>query len=150
MRRLAVTVVLLSLVFSSQVFGQSTNATVSGTVSDASAALVPGVTITATNNNTGVVTTVLTNEAGAYNFASLLPGVYKVSAALPGFQTKTYTDVQLGNAERLRLNFTLSVMTVDTAVDVSVAADTLLAISSSISRRSAFAEQRPIFADRLQ
>jgi hypothetical protein len=129
MRRLAVTVlVLLSLVFSS--FGQSTNATVSGTVSDATTALVPGVTITATNNNTGVITTVLTNEAGAYNFASLLPGVYKVSAALPGFQTKTYTDVQLGNAERLRLNFTLSVTTVDTAVEVSVAADTLLAISS--------------------
>ena len=109
MRRLAVTVVLLSLLFSSQVFGQSTNATVSGTVSDATAALVPGVTVTATNNDTGVVTTVITNEAGAYNFASLLPGVYKVSAALPGFQTKTFTDVQLGNAERLRLNFTLSV-----------------------------------------
>jgi stress response protein SCP2 len=71
MRRLAVTVVLLSLVFSSQVFGQSTNATVSGTVSDATTALVPAVTVTATNNNTGVVTTVLTNEAGAYNFASL-------------------------------------------------------------------------------
>src|SRR5687768_4586651 len=131
MRRLAFPVVLLSLLLSIQAFGQSTNATVSGTVQDPSGALVPGVTITATNNNTGVITTVLTNEAGAYNFASLLPGVYKVSAALPGFQTRTYTDVQLGNAERLRLNFTLSVSTVNTAVEVTAAADTLLTTSSS-------------------
>ena len=131
MRRLAFPVVLLSLLLSIQAFGQSTNATVSGTVQDASGALVPGVTVTATNNDTGVVTTVITNEAGAYNFASLLPGVYKVSAALPGFQTRTFTDVKLGNAERLRLNFTLGVSTVDTAVEVTVAADTLLATSSA-------------------
>ena len=131
MRNLAVPVGLLSLLLSVQAFGQSTNATVSGTVQDPSGALVPGVTITATNNDTGVVTTVLTNEAGAYNFASLLPGVYKVSAALPGFQTRTFTDVQLGNAERLRLNFTLGVSRLDTAVEVMAAADTLLTTSSS-------------------
>ena len=131
MRRLAVPVVLFSLLLSAQAFGQSTNATVSGTVQDSSGALVPGVTVTATNNDTGVVTTVITNEAGAYNFASLLPGVYKVSASLPGFQTRTFTDVRLGNAERLRLNFTLTVGNLDTAVDVTAAADTLLTTSSS-------------------
>jgi hypothetical protein len=93
--------------------------------------LLPGVTVTATNNATGVISTVVTNEAGAYNFASLLPGVYKISAELPGFQTKTFTDVQLGNAERVRLNFTLTVGGIDTSVEVTVAADTLLATSSS-------------------
>src|SRR5687767_14029527 len=131
MRRLAVSAVLFCLVLSAQSFAQSTNATVSGTVQDSTGALIPGVTVTATNNNTGVITSVLTNEAGAYNFASLLPGGYKITAALPGFQTRTYTDVQLGNAERLRLNFTLSVSTVNTAVEVTAAADTLLTTSSS-------------------
>jgi len=41
--------------------------------------------VTATNNATGVVTTVFSNEAGLYNFASLLPGVYTLKAELPGW-----------------------------------------------------------------
>jgi len=52
-----------------------------------------------------VVTTAVSNEVGVYNLPSLLPGVYKVTAELPGFQTQTYTDVQLGNALQVRLNF---------------------------------------------
>ncbi len=95
------------------------------------AAVLPGVTVTATSNATGIVRTVLSNEAGAYNFASLMPGVYKVSAQLPGFQTRTYSDVQLGNDQQIRLNFTLSLSSVGTSVDVTVAVDTLLATSSS-------------------
>src|SRR5438477_3933046 len=101
MRRLFVASGLLSLIFSVQAFSQSTYATVSGTVADASGAVLPGVSVTATNNGTGVVTTVLSNEAGAYSFASLIPGVYKVTADLPGFQIKSYTDVQLGNADKV-------------------------------------------------
>src|SRR5437868_2263221 len=130
MKRLALAVVFLSFL-SVQTFGQSTYATVSGTVGDATGAVLPGVEVIATNNATGVVTTVISNESGAYNFASLLPGAYKVTAELPGFQTKSYTDVQLGNAERVRLNFTLQVATQAQSVEVTVAADTLLATSSS-------------------
>jgi hypothetical protein len=131
MRRAALAVALLSLLFPAPTFSQSTNAAVSGTVQDASSALIPGVSITARNTATGVVTTVLSNESGAYTFASLLPGAYNISAELPGFQTRTYTNVQLGSAERLRLNFTLTVGAIDTAVEVTVAADTLLATTSS-------------------
>jgi hypothetical protein len=124
-------VLSLCVFLSLHAFGQSSNATVSGTVGDTSGAVLPGVEVTASNNETGIITTVLTNEAGAYNFASLLPGVYKVSASLPGFQTKSFTDVRLGNGERVRLNFALSVGGVNTEVEVTVAADTLLATSSS-------------------
>src|SRR5262245_55123302 len=98
MRRYVFGVGLLLLVLSAQAFGQSATATVSGTVSDATNAVLPGVEIVARNNATGVVTTVISNEAGAYNFASLLPGVYTISADLPGFQKQTYTNVDLGNA----------------------------------------------------
>ena len=110
---------------------QSTNARVSGIVEDSSNALIPGVTVTATNTGTGVVSTNVTNEVGVYNFPSLLPGEYKVSATLPGFQTQTFTGVKLGNADQLRLNFVLRISSVNTSVEVSVAADTLLATSSS-------------------
>src|SRR5437867_9016148 len=110
---------------------QTSNATLGGTVSDATGALIPGVTITATNTGTGIVTTVLTNEAGAYQFASLQTGTYNVSAELPGFQTQTRSGVALGVSQQVRLNFTLQVGNVAQTVEVSVAADTLIATSSS-------------------
>src|SRR5215471_11152038 len=113
------------------VFSQSSNGTISGTIADASGAVVPGVTVTATNNATGIVTTVLSNDAGVYNFASLLPGTYKISAALPGFQTQSFNDVQLGNAGQLRLNFALQVGAAAQAVEVTVEAADLITTSSS-------------------
>src|SRR5262245_11805549 len=97
MGRLSVAIVF-SLFLSIQVLAQSTNASVSGTVTDSTGAVLPGLTVTATNNATGVVATVLSNEAGVYNFAGLLPGLYTVKAELTGFQTQTYTNVELGNA----------------------------------------------------
>src|SRR6478672_2182364 len=100
MRRPFVAAAMLSLLFviSATAFSQSSNASLSGTVSDAAKALIPGVTITATSVETGVVSTGITNESGTYNVPGLLPGVYKVTAELPGFQTQTFTDVRLGNA----------------------------------------------------
>jgi hypothetical protein len=65
------------------------SATIGGTVSDVSNALLPGVEVTATNVNTGINTTQITNEAGAYQIPSLQPGTYRLKAALPGFQTAT-------------------------------------------------------------
>src|SRR5438552_18782158 len=95
-------ILLLSVVLAAPAFGQSTYATVSGTIEDSSHALLPGVSVTATNNATGVVTTVVSNESGAYNLTNLLPGTYTVKAELPGFQIKSFTDVQLGTAVRVR------------------------------------------------
>src|SRR5262249_23703473 len=122
---------LLFFSFCAPAFAQSTYATVTGTVEDTSRALLPGVTVTATNSATGVATTSVTNESGAYNIPGLLPGTYTVKAELPGFQTRSFTDVQLGNAAQIRLNFSLQVAGQSQSVEVTVAADTLLAASSS-------------------
>jgi hypothetical protein len=121
---------LLCFVLTGSAFAQ-VNSSIGGIVQDQSTALVPGVTITATNTLTGVVTSTLTNEAGAYNFAALPPGAYKVTATLPGFRTHTFNDVQLSAGTPIRLNFTLEVGTVTSNVEVSMATDTLLATSSS-------------------
>ena len=82
MKRLFVvlTVLLLILVLSVQAFSQSSNASLSGTVADASGAVIPGVKITATNTGTGVINTAVSNNSGIYSFPSLLPGNYKVAA----------------------------------------------------------------------
>jgi hypothetical protein len=131
MRRFVIAATLVCLTLSTHVFAQSSNAVLSGSVSDAAGALIPGVTVTATNRETGVVSTVLSNESGTYNIPSLLPGVYTVSAELPGFQTRTFTDVRLGNAVQIRLNFALQVATLATSIEVTVSADRLLLESTS-------------------
>ena len=132
MRKLLITGAgLLCLVFSVGAFAQTSNATLGGTVSDSTGASIPGVAITATNIATGIVNTVLTNEVGAYQFASLQTGTYKVTGELAGFRTQTYNEVLLGISQQVRLNFTLQVGSVAQSVDVTVAADTLIATSSS-------------------
>src|SRR4029453_17090666 len=110
MKTLAIVVgLVLCFTLSIGVRAQTINATLGGTVSDTTGALIPGVTITATNLATGIVTTGLTNEAGAYNFASIQSGTYKLTAELPGFQTQTYNNVVLGVSQQVRMNFTLQV-----------------------------------------
>src|SRR5262245_53321522 len=120
----------VSLLVATTSFGQINNATLTGTAADATGAVLPGVSVTATNTATGVVATVLTNEAGAYTIQSLLPGTYTVSAELPGFQKQNYQKVELGNAITVRLNFSLQVASQAQNVEVTIAADTLLATSS--------------------
>jgi len=122
--------IVVSCLLVTTAFGQATNATLTGTVADATGAVLPGVSITATNTATGVVSTVLSNEAGAYTIQSLLPGTYTVSAELPGFQKQTYTNSVLGNAITVRLNFALQVATQAQSVEVTVDVDTIISTSS--------------------
>jgi hypothetical protein len=132
MRKLLLAAVfLLCVSVSVSSFAQTSNATVGGTVSDASGALIPGVTVIATNIATGIVTTVITNESGAYQFASLQTGTYNISAELSGFQTQIYNNVVLGVAQQVRLNFALQVGGVAQTVEVTAETDTALITTSS-------------------
>src|SRR5947207_8281452 len=121
---------VLSLLASRQAFAQ-VNAVLSGTVSDASGALIPGVEVTAKNINTGISDTRLTNEAGNFVFPSLQPGSYTLTATLPGFQNASYNNVTLGQGQQVRLNFTLQIGAAAAQnIEVTVAADTLIATTS--------------------
>jgi len=123
---------LLSILTCANGFSQSTNATVGGTVQDVTGAFIPGVSVSATNTATGIVVDVVSNESGAYQFASLQPGNYEFKAELPGFQTSIVKNFALGGAQQARLNFTLQVgAAAGTTIDVAVAADTLLSTSSN-------------------
>src|SRR5437667_263921 len=121
MRRTSIAfAVLLSVVFSIYTLAQTSNATLGGTVSDPTGALIPGVTITATNIGTAIVSTVLTNESGAYQFASLQTGTYRVSAELNGFRTQTYNDVALGISQQVRPDLVEEVRVITAPVDAEM------------------------------
>ena len=116
--------------FSIAASAQTSNASVSGFVQDPSGAYIPGVSIKATNSQTGVVTATITNESGTYNIPSLLPGTYRLTAELPGFRTAAVNELQLGSSAAARYNFTMEVGALTQAVEVTADRTALLAESS--------------------
>src|SRR5579862_7884644 len=70
-------------------------AQISGTVHDQSGAVLPGVEVTATQTETGIKRTTVTNETGNFVLPNLPLGPYKVEAALSGFRTFVQTGVVL-------------------------------------------------------
>src|SRR5439155_162696 len=131
MKRLLATAAVLCLLPIDSAWAQSSNASVGGFVQDPSQAFIPGVTVTATNTQTGVATTVLSNESGTYNIPGLLPGTYKLTAELPGFKTEVVNNVQLGQSASARYNFTLQVGARGESVDVTAETAALISETSS-------------------
>jgi hypothetical protein len=88
MLKIKLWVLPLLLVFGSGAcFGQSTNSgDIRGTVSDATGALIPGVTVTVMNVDTGVSKTFTTNDAGLYDTNSIVTGPYTVAFTKGGFE----------------------------------------------------------------
>ncbi|MDM7997409.1 MAG: carboxypeptidase-like regulatory domain-containing protein [Acidobacteriota bacterium] len=130
MRRLFVlAATLLGLFLAMPAFCQ--DASLGGTVTDSSGAVVPGAMVTATNEGTGVISTATTNTAGVYSFPRLLFGSYTVKAEQKGFQPKTYTKVPLSAGQQARLNFQLDIGGVATSVEVTTSGELLLLESSS-------------------
>jgi hypothetical protein len=70
-------------------------AQISGTVRDESGAVLPGVEIIATQTETGIARSVVTNETGSYVLPDLAVGPYRFEAALPGFRTFVQTGIVL-------------------------------------------------------
>ena len=75
-------------------FAQAT-AEITGTVRDQSGAVLPGVEVTATQTDTSIARTGVTNETGSYVLPNLAPGPYRFEAALPGFRTFVQTGIVL-------------------------------------------------------
>src|SRR5512132_3480569 len=86
---------------------QETTATVTGTVTDETGAVVPGATVTVRNVGTGFVREATTGSEGTYN-ALLLPiGRYEVTFTLSGCQTQTAQNVTLHVNDRVQVDMRL-------------------------------------------
>jgi Carboxypeptidase regulatory-like domain/TonB dependent receptor len=101
--------VTLPFFFCARLLAQSDSATLSGRVTDATDAVIPGVEIRVSNDDTGFTTTTLTNESGVYVVPDLHPGAYKVTVGKTGFRQVVLTGLVLNVQDALSQNFTLAV-----------------------------------------
>jgi len=100
-------------------YGQ--NATILGTVTDPSGAVVPNVTISIAHSETGRVTVFTSNEAGQYVAPDIPIGHYSVKASVTGFKVAERVGIMLNQGDRIRVDFQLQLGT--TAQSVSVEAN---------------------------
>jgi Carboxypeptidase regulatory-like domain len=103
--------------------GAQDNATINGTVTDSSGALVPNAQISLKNQATNQIREAVTNSAGAYRFANVGVGNYTLAVTAQGFQNYSMTNIVVNVAQSLEENVSLAVGS--QAQTVTVAADSL-------------------------
>ena len=92
---------------------------ISGNVRDQSGAVLPGVEVTATQTDTGISRSTITNETGGYLMPNVVVGPYRLEAALPGFRTFVQTAIVLQVNDDLVINPVLEVGQVSEKVEVT-------------------------------
>lgn len=116
---LAIAVIAISLSSRSLIAQVDISASLSGTVTDQTGAVVPNAAVTALNVQTGVRTKTASNGTGAYQFASLQAGTYTVNCSVNGFKTFVATGVVLHAGGVTTLPIALEVGTATQTVSVS-------------------------------
>ena len=105
------------LIAASTVLAQ--NAQITGTVKDTTGGVMPGVTVTAKNNGTGLTRTEITDVGGNFRLVALLPGSYTVTAEIQGFTTQSLPNVVLVIDQTATLELVLRPATVSETVTVT-------------------------------
>lgn len=113
----AIAVVLWLGAFATPAHAQ--NAQIAGLVKDSSGAVIPGVTITARNVDTGFTRAAVTEAGGEYRVPSLPPGRYSVTTELSGFSSESRPDITLIIEQTATLNFTLKPAALSETVTVT-------------------------------
>jgi hypothetical protein len=123
MRLTACRALLLLLVLHAvPAFAQFDTASVVGTVRDTTGASSPDATVTLTNTETGVSLTRTTNADGVYEFVTVRPGGYVITAQKPGFAVALVDNVQVQVGARQRIDLQMAVGAVTEKVEVTAAA----------------------------
>ena len=109
---------VIGVVGCGMVRGQGATAQISGTVTDQSGAVLPGVEITATQTETNVNRNAVSNETGSYVLPNLPVGPYRLEAALPGFRTFAQTGIVLQVNSNPAIKIVLQVGQVTETIEV--------------------------------
>jgi hypothetical protein len=125
--------VIICLLLASNAFAQADRGTITGTVADATQAVIPGVSIAATNLQTSSKYETVTTETGNYTLTLLPAGVYEISAELPGFKRYVRQGVTVVVAQTLRIDVILEVGSTTDEVNVTADAPLLRTESGEVS-----------------
>ena len=120
-----VSVVLLGFALPARISAQMVGATISGTVTDPTGAVVAGVKIVVKNVSTGSVANAGTNAVGVFNAPNLQPGTYDLTASANGFATLVRSHIVLTVGQELVLNLTLQVGNTTQQIEVTTEAPTV-------------------------
>ncbi len=138
-RRIRVSLLLLALAVPGLSLAQTTLGRVAGTVLDTSGAVLPGATITLTNQQTNQSQTTVSNQVGGFVFPGVQVGTYKVDITLEGFKSKTYTDVVVNVGQEYSLTARLDLGALAETVTVeagsSLVKTTTPEVSSTVLQR---------------
>src|SRR5215813_976537 len=133
-RKVLLLATLMALLASAIALGQTTTATLSGVVKDASGALVPSVKVTARNASTGATRDATTDSEGRYSLTNLSPGQYDVRAERTGFKTAAQSGVILTVGGATVLDLTVQIGEVSEVVEVKLEEPLIEPTKAEVSR----------------
>ena len=121
--------------FTQALLGQAVNATLLGTVTDATGAAVTSAKVTTTETATGLIHESVTNESGNYTIPDLPPGSYSVTVESKGFKKETRQNIELLNNTTVRVDLSLVPGNVSETVLVTTAPPVLQTDRADISTK---------------
>ena len=116
---------LLALLFVSLAFPQAPTGEISGTITDATGALVAGAKVTLNNTATNQTRVIDSNESGLFRMPALPPGIYNIRVEKPGFGGQTRNSIELQTGQVASLDFQLTVGNVTEMIEVTTGAPVL-------------------------
>src|SRR5258705_5441123 len=125
-------VAVCTVMVASLAYAQATS-TFNGRGLDQGDAVLPGVTVTATNVSTGVSRTGVTNAEGLYFMPGLDPGIYEVKTELAGFAPAARERVTLGVNATLTLDFKMRLPSLNQTVTVTGDAPVIAVTQSKVA-----------------
>lgn len=123
---------IVLLAFATPALAQGGRSEINGTVVDSGKAVLPGVTITAINQDTGLERSTVSSTEGKFTIPTLLPGTYTIKAELQGFQITNLSGVVINVGQELTVNLTLQVAGVAETITVTGQSPLVEATSSRI------------------
>jgi hypothetical protein len=131
-KRLPVIILLLGALFPLALLANSVGGSISGTVKDLSGAVIAAATVSATNTETGVRNTAITDDRGTYTFPVLPVGHYDVEVSYTGFKPYRRTGIVLDTDGAIRMDVMLQPGERDESVTVSDSAAHAETVSSQM------------------
>jgi hypothetical protein len=145
-RIVVLTSLLLLSLCATLLLAQTTNATITGFITDQSKAIIPGIKVEVINTDTSLHYVSMTNSEGSYTVTGLPPGNYKIQVEKPGFKAIVKPDVILHVQDVVAINFTMAVGSVSESITVEGGAPLVNTESATVSTvvDRQFAENLPM------